>query len=73
MSTIEGTIGAGRSALPAWRVAVVAAALVVGLLLGFELGRTSGRADPVIAPALQPLVLDDYSGPGHVPRHWVDG
>jgi len=73
MSAIDGTIQVRSPAVVGKLRIMLVATLLAGLVGGFGLGRFTDRGGSTVAPARWVSVsAGDYSGPGHVPRHWVD-
>ena len=74
MSAMQETIRAhGSAAAGRLRIMLVVAALAVGLVAGFGLGRVADRGSPTVVPVWpMPTSVSGYSGPGHVPRHWIE-
>lgn len=73
MSAIDGTIQARSPAVVGKLRMMLVATLVAGLVGGFGLGRITDRGGSTVAPdRWLPVRAGDYSGPGHVPRHWID-
>jgi hypothetical protein len=73
MGAIDGTIqGRSPTVIGKLRIMLVAT-LVAGLVGGFGLGRVIDRGGSTVAPDRWVSVsAGDYSGPGHVPRHWIE-
>ena len=74
MSAIDGTIQVQSPAVVGRLRIMLVATLVAGLLGGFGLGRVSYQGGSTVVPDrwVVPASAGDYSGPGHVPRHWID-
>lgn len=73
MSAIDGTIQARSPAVVGKLRMMLVATLVAGLVGGFGLGRvTYGGGSGVVPDRWVSVSAGDYSGPGHVPRHWID-
>ena len=73
MSAVNGTIQAqSPTVVGKLRIALVAT-LLAGLAGGFGLGRVIHQGGFTVVPdRLVPASAGVYSGPGHVPRHWID-
>jgi hypothetical protein len=74
MSAIDGTIQARSPAVVGKPRIMLVATLLAGLIGGFGLGRVTYRGGSTAIPDrwVMSVSASDYSGPGHVPRHWID-
>jgi hypothetical protein len=72
MSAIGGTIQAQSPTVVGKLRIMLVATLVAGLVGGFGLGRVTYQGGSTVVPAWSvPASAGTYSGPGHVPRHWI--
>ena len=72
MSAIDGTIQAQSPAVVGKLRMMLVATLVAGLVGGFGLGRVTYQGGSTVVPdRWVPASAGAYSGPGHVPRHWI--
>lgn len=73
MSAIEGRVRAQSPTVVGKLRIMLVATLVAGLVGGFGLGRVTYPGGSTVVPdRWVPVSASDYSGPGHVPRRWVD-
>jgi hypothetical protein len=73
MSAIDATMQARSPAVVGRLRIMLVATLLAGLLGGFSLARVTDRGGSAGVPDRWASVsAGDYSGPGHVSRHWVD-